>query len=283
MPAGGSALYTPALALDQLAVAGRVLERGQAGRASRAGGSRRRSRRAAAIAAEAPTTPPIRNERSLSRRPLLVHASIVEMRLVCLGDLLLDVIVRLEQPLAAGLRRGCERGHAHRPGRPGGERGRVGGVARGRVAGSSASAATTTPAALVASGLAARGVDVVGPVVDGPERRRRLARLPGWRQDDGLRPRRRARVARRRARPGLVRGLRPSAPLRLLAAPLADRRRGAPGSSARAAAQRRPLLVERDRGVRRGAVPAAARGASAGRRLRERGRGAAARRPPAQA
>ena len=64
---GRSTTSSALLELDDLAVAGRVLERCQAG--GRAGGAVfGRRRRAAAIAAEAPTRPPSRNERARPRR-----------------------------------------------------------------------------------------------------------------------------------------------------------------------------------------------------------------------
>jgi ribokinase len=88
------------------------------------------------------------------------------VRLVCLGDLLLDVIVRLEEPLARGLRADAQAVTAVGPG--------------GQAANVAAWAASLGAAArfvgkrggddggrLAAAGLAARGVDVVGPVADG--------------------------------------------------------------------------------------------------------------------
>ncbi len=137
-------VYTPALALDQLPVAGRILERGEARRATRAaapvrpqpagGGDRGRGADDAA------------DQEGAERRAAVlvaVHGRIVGAAR-CVGDLLLDVIVRLEQPVASGLAR-MRRGDARRPGRAGGERGSVGGGARRRGRASSPSAAATAP------------------------------------------------------------------------------------------------------------------------------------------
>jgi sugar/nucleoside kinase (ribokinase family) len=88
------------------------------------------------------------------------------VRLVCLGDLLLDVIVRLEEPLARGLRADAT---AVTQLGPGGQAANVaawaaslGAEARfvGKRGGDDAGR-------LAAAGLAARGVDVVGPVAEG--------------------------------------------------------------------------------------------------------------------
>ena len=88
------------------------------------------------------------------------------LRLVCLGDLLLDVIVRLEQPLATGLRADAT---AVTHTGPGGQAANVAAWAA-----SLGSAATLVgkrgdddAGRLVAAGLAAHGVDVLGPVVEG--------------------------------------------------------------------------------------------------------------------
>jgi ribokinase len=88
------------------------------------------------------------------------------MRLVCLGDLLLDVIVRLEEPLARGLRADAAAVTQVGPG--------------GQAANVAAWAATLRAEArfvgkrgdddagrVSADGLAARGVEVLGPVVGG--------------------------------------------------------------------------------------------------------------------
>ena len=65
-------------------------------------GVRSPRRRAAAIAAEAPTRPPITNERARPRRSSPSMGRLYEVLIATIGDLMLDVIVRLEQPLAAG-------------------------------------------------------------------------------------------------------------------------------------------------------------------------------------
>ncbi len=88
------------------------------------------------------------------------------MRLVCLGDLLLDVIVRLEQPLAAGMR--ADASAVTHTG-PGGQAANVAAwaVALGAEARFVGKRGDDDAGRLVASGLAARGVAVVGPVVAG--------------------------------------------------------------------------------------------------------------------
>src|SRR4051812_20504944 len=61
-----------------------------------------RRRRAVASAAEAPTTPPIRKERARRSRSSPSMVRLCRMRIATLGDVMLDVIVRLEQPLQRG-------------------------------------------------------------------------------------------------------------------------------------------------------------------------------------
>ena len=73
-------------------------------------------------------TPPSANDRSLREALGVVHATIVLVRLTTLGDLLLDVIVRLDAPLAPGDDRAAH--DDRRAGRPGGERRGLGGGAR---------------------------------------------------------------------------------------------------------------------------------------------------------
>ena len=136
---------------------------------------------------------------------------------------------------------------------------------------------------LVARELAARGVELVGPVADGRDRRRRLDR-PRRRPLARLRPRRRAVAGAGGARRRVARVRRPP-PLGLRAAAGADRGDGAPGGASRPRAGRTRLGrrrgVDRDPQLRAGAVPRAARRARAGRPLRDRGRvGAARRRVP---
>jgi sugar/nucleoside kinase (ribokinase family) len=88
------------------------------------------------------------------------------MRLVCLGDLLLDVIVRLEEPLARGLRADAT---AVTHVGPGGQAANVAAWATtlGAEARFVGKRAGDDGGRLATAGLAARGVEVVGPVVDG--------------------------------------------------------------------------------------------------------------------
>lgn len=88
------------------------------------------------------------------------------MRLVCLGDLLLDVIVRLEEPLAAGLR--ADAAAVTQVG-PGGQAANVAAwaAALGAQARFVGKRGDDEAGRLVAAGLASRGVDVVGPVAEG--------------------------------------------------------------------------------------------------------------------
>ena len=164
--------------------------------------------------------------------------------IVTLGDLLLDVIVRLDQPLAEG----ADADAVTRLG-PGGQaanvaawvaelggRGALRRQARGRRGGRDRRRGRSSATASRSCGpvVAGRTGTVVSLVAADGE------------PDDGLRPRRLAGAARRRARPGLARRLRAPPPPRLLAPALADRRGGAARGRAGAAAERRPLLVERD-------------------------------------
>ena len=198
-----------------------------------------------AIAAEAPTTPPMRNERTRSPATFLVHGRIVAVRLVCLGDLLLDVIVRLEEPLARGLRADAS---AVTSVGPGGQAANVAAWAaslgaESRFVGKRAD----DEAGRLARGRAPRPRGRHRRARRGGEERRGgLARVAGRRPHDGVGSRGRARPAAGRARRRVVRRMRPPAPLRLFAPALADRRGGAPGRLARPARQRRPLVVERD-------------------------------------
>jgi ribokinase len=88
------------------------------------------------------------------------------MRLVCLGDLLLDVIVRLEEPLARGLR--ADASAVTHVG-PGGQAANVAAWAAslGAEARFVGKRGGDDSARLAAEGLAARGVDVAGPVAQG--------------------------------------------------------------------------------------------------------------------
>ncbi len=88
------------------------------------------------------------------------------MRLVCLGDLLLDVIVRLEEPLARGLRADAS---AVTSVGPGGQAANVAAWAASLGAESRfvGKRADDEAGRLAAAGLRARAVDIVGPVVAG--------------------------------------------------------------------------------------------------------------------
>ena len=199
--------------------------------------------------------------------------------IVTLGDLLLDVIVRLQQPLAEGA--DADADHAARAGRPGRERGGVGGRARRPRALRRQAAPTTRRAESRARGL---------------ERLRRRGSRAGRRRAAPGPSSRSSAAGRRAAR------WPPTAASHPTCAPTSSTRPGSTGCThlhlpgysllrspidgaalrggrARAAPQRRPLLLERDPRVRRRAVPRAARVAPAGDRLRERGRGADPRRP----
>ena len=88
------------------------------------------------------------------------------MRLVCLGDLLLDVIVRLEQPVASGL--DADASAVTHVG-PGGQAANVAAWAAALGGGASLIAKRAGDGAgrLAADGLAEHGVEVLGPVVEG--------------------------------------------------------------------------------------------------------------------
>ena len=192
-------------------------------------------RRAAAIAAEAPTRPPITNERARPRRSSPSMGRLYEVLIATIGDLMLDVIVRLEQPLAAG----------------DDVRARTRTGAGGQAANVAAWAASLGADARC---IAKRGADATGQLVAGEladtRRRagrtgrrgcdgsRRLRRRRGRRPLDGVGPRRRADLRTGRARSGVAR-LRRAPRLRLRAAARADRRdRAACGADSRASAAR---------------------------------------------
>jgi sugar/nucleoside kinase (ribokinase family) len=88
------------------------------------------------------------------------------MLLVCLGDLLLDVIVRLEQPLAAGLR--ADASAVTHTG-PGGQAANVAAWAASLGAGARfvGKRGDDDAGRLVAAGLESRGVELAGPVPSG--------------------------------------------------------------------------------------------------------------------
>jgi sugar/nucleoside kinase (ribokinase family) len=88
------------------------------------------------------------------------------MRLVCLGDLLLDVIVRLDRPVSAGL--GADASAVTHVG-PGGQAANVAAWAAtlGAEARFVGKRGDDDAARLAAAGLASRGVEVLGPVAAG--------------------------------------------------------------------------------------------------------------------
>ena len=197
------------------------------------------------------------------------------MTICCLGDLVLDVIVRLEQPLATGAD-----ATSRIVLRPGGQAANVAAwvAALGGSSRFVGKRGADDAGALAASRLRELGVELARPGRAGRQRRHRLARRPDGRADDVPRPRRRGRAPPRGDRRGVVRGLRP--PPRLgLRAPARARplRRGPRRSSSRARRGARVSIdlsswsAIRDFGAR--ALPRPSRGARARRRLRERGRG----------
>ena len=104
-------------------------------------------------------------ERTCSRAPaVVVHGTIVRVRIATLGDLTLDVIVRLEQPLAAGGDVG-----AHTRTGAGGQAANVAAwaVELGAEARCIAKRGDDDAGELVARELAEHNVELVGPVVDG--------------------------------------------------------------------------------------------------------------------
>ena len=148
------------------------------------------------------------------------HGTIVEVRISTLGDVMLDVIVRLEEPLAPG---GDVRA-ATRAG-AGGQAANVAAwaVALGAEGRCIAKRGSDATGELVARELEGRGVELVGPVADGGNGCRRLHRRRRPRSRARLRPRRRALVLAGGARRGLA-GLRrpPSLRLRALREPVSD-------------------------------------------------------------
>ena len=127
-----------------------------------------------------------------------------------------------------------------------------------------------------------RGVEVVGPVAEGRNGRRRLARRRGRRAHDGLRPRRRARAARRRSSKGPGSAIATwlhIAGYSLFRGPIDEAAARRPGRFVRSAgASASTSRRRRDRGVRPGAAGRPSDAAVAGRRVRKRGRAAGARR-----
>jgi len=155
------------LALEELLEAGRLFERGEAGRMepllppaarevaapARRGDRRRRPDDAAD------------EERLQSPGPVLaLHGTIVEVRITTLGDVMLDVIVRLDQPLERGA---DVRAHTRTGG--GGQAANVAAwaAALGAHARCVAKRGDDAAGELLARELAARGVELAGPVAPG--------------------------------------------------------------------------------------------------------------------
>ena len=126
------------------------------------------------------------------------------MTICCLGDLVLDVIVRLEQPLATGAD-----ATSRIVLRPGGQAANVAAwvAALGGSSRFVGKRGADDAGALAASRLRELGVELLGPGRADRERRHRLARRPVRRAHDVPRPRRRRRAPPRGDRRGVVRGL----------------------------------------------------------------------------
>ena len=204
------------------------------------------------------------------------------MTICCLGDLVLDVIVRLEQPLAADADATSQ--IVLRPGGQGANVAAWVAALGGTRAVRREARRRRRGGARGGSGCVELGVELAGPVE--PAGNGVIVSLvqPTGRTDDVRRPRRRDRAPARRgrrrrgsrtARTSTSRATRSSASRSGSRRPRAvEHARGRRG-----AGQRRPLLVERDPRLRRRALPRRSRAARAGRRLRERGRGRDRRRP----
>ena len=160
-----------------------------------------------------------RNERSTSAPVVAVHGTIVGVLIATLGDLMLDVIVRLDEPLAPG--DDVRAAHADRRGRAGGERRGVGGGRSARSALHRQARRRRDRRARRARARDARR-RARRPGRRGIDRRRRLHRRRRRRPRDGVRPRRRPDASSRRARSGVARLRRPPH-LRLRPAARADR------------------------------------------------------------
>src|SRR6266542_3596276 len=140
-PRWGLALGPLLLLLDQLAVARRALEGGEPRGMEHALAAAAGELAAAARGGErsgGADEPPDQEGARTSEPVVAVHGTIVPVLIATLGDVMLDVIVRLEQPLAPGADARCI---AKRGADPAGE--------------------------LVAAQLAALGVELVGPVAAG--------------------------------------------------------------------------------------------------------------------
>ena len=239
--------------------------------------ARGRLRRTAARTAEAPTSPPIRNERSRARLRLPVHAAIVGSA----RDL------HPRRPAArrdrAGAAAACARSRqpgrdAARHRRPGGERRGLGRRARRASARCVAKQADDEAGALARSLLdAARASSWSGRSCRG--RTGIVVALvgAGRRAVDGDRPRRLAGAARRRARARRGSTTAPGCTSPATAcSPSRSRRRRSHAARWRvhgdASSERGPLVVERDPRVRAGAASERTSMTRARRRLRERAR-----------
>ena len=206
------------------------------------------------------------------------------MTILCLGDLVLDVIVRLEQPLATGADATSKIVL-----RPGGQAANVAAwvAALGGTSRFVGKRGADDAGALAASRLLELGVELAGPVepagngvivslVD-PAGERTMCADRGVAAE--LRPEEIDEAWFADCEHLHVSGyalLRE--PVRFAAIRAIELARAA-GS----AGQHRPLVLERDPRLRRGAVPRPARGARARRRLRERGGGPDRRRPASRA
>ena len=185
------------------------------------------------------------------------------MRICSLGDLVLDVIVRLDQPLATGAD-----ATSRIVLRPGGQAANVAAWVAA-LGGSSCfigKRGRDEAGHLAATGLAELGVELLGPVEPDGSGVDRGARRPGGRADDVLGPRRCAVPRAGGDRGCVVRGLRASPRVGICARPGAGsvrrRTRDRRGPSGRRPDQHRPLLLERDPRLRRRAVPLAPRSSS---------------------
>ena len=207
--------------------------------------------------------------------------TILHMLVCALGDLTLDVIVRLAGPIATGADTSAETHLA-----AGGQAANVAAWAaelgaRARFIGKRGA---DEAGALAARGLEARGVEVTGPaegkggvicsLVDPDGERSMLS-------DRGAA----TGFPTRRARCPLARRLRPPLRLRLRAPRRSNARdgsgRGRPRARAWRRSQRRPRILERTRGAWPGADSRAPREAATRGRVRQRGRGSRARRAAA--
>ena len=246
-----------ALSLEQLAVAGRALERLRAPSVP-GGARRRRARRSAAATADAPTSPPRTKERTRARRPRASPArrhgpcddrtrcgsspSVISCSTWSCG---LDARARPRRghagpDLRLGRRAGSERRRLGRRARGRGAVARQAGDRPGGPPGGGASRRTTASSCVARSSPTRNGVVVSLAQRDGarsmfPDRGVAAIFAP-----DELRP----RVAR----------LRPPPRLGVRAARRAGRERRAPGGRARPRGgrpgQRRSLVLEHDRGGR---------------------------------